>query len=102
MNAEPHVDDVGTSIRVTLIDQDKKIMDLSSATLLQIIAASPDKRRLVWNASFVTDGKDGQIEYVIQAGDLNVNGTWRLQAKVQFPSGSWSSTIGAISIIGNL
>ena len=76
-----YVGNVGTNI-----DLDTEV-DITSSTSLKILALKPDGTTEVsWTAS-----RDGTsvVRYTTQAGDLDVEGTWRLQAEVTTASGKW-------------
>jgi hypothetical protein len=99
---EIHVGDVGTAIRLHLLREDKTAMDVSTATLLEFTVASPNNRRKVWAAHAVTTGVDGQVQYIVGPGDLDVAGSWKIQAHVIVGGGEWRSDIIRFSVIGNL
>ena len=80
---ELHVGDVGTEI---VLDCGTNV---SNSTFREIIAKDPNEKRVHWTAS-VAD--ETSIKYVLQAGDLNVAGNWRLQTYVEFPNGKWRGT----------
>ena len=80
---ELHVGDVGTEIVLDCWT------NVSNSTLCEIIAKKPDESRVHWTAS-VAD--ETSIKYVVQAGDLNVAGNWRLQTYVEFQNGKWRGT----------
>lgn len=92
MPQEIHVDDVGTIFRITLMDGSSPV-DLTGATAKSIIFEKPDKTSVSKDADFYTDGADGIIEYTIETDDLDMAGSWRIQAQVTLTSGTWSSDI---------
>jgi len=101
MAQEIHVDDVGTVFRITLMDGSSPV-DISGATTKEIVFERPDKTSVSKTASFYSDGTDGILEYTIQTDDLDVAGSWRLQAKVTLTSGSWSSDIQPFVVYENI
>lgn len=104
--AEIHLGDIGTIFRVTIKDQacdgTSSVLDVSSASTLQMKFKSPSGTVSTKNAGFTTDGSDGQVEYTTISGDLNEAGEWKLQVYIIMPSGSWRSDIGTFSVYENL
>jgi len=72
--------DVGT---VIVLDTEA---DLSAAVDVSIVARDPAKADVVW-PGVVTDGT--KVRYVVQVDDLALAGSWRLQARVELPTGTW-------------
>lgn len=99
---ELHVGDIGTSLRLHLIDENNLTVDVASATTMECIMLSPKGRRLVRPLSLLTDGHDGMVGYVFTADDLDVAGFWRLQAFVVIGAGSWYSNIALFTVVANL
>lgn len=101
---EIHLNDLGTDFIVTIVDLDNAgaAIDISSATAREIIFLKADGTKDTHIASFVTDGTDGQIHYIGQAGDLDQTGTYKIQGIVTTPAGKWYSTIDKFKVIGNL
>lgn len=77
---EVQLNDVGTIIEITVIEENNSIVDLSSATTKQIKILKPSGAIITEDADFVTNGTDGKLKYTIQAGDLNEIGLHRVQA----------------------
>lgn len=102
MVAEIHVGDAGTAIRLHLIDQDGKNVDVSAASVIEITFLSPASRRLVVAAAPVTDGKDGRVQYVPAEEDFDVAGSWRLQARTVIGTGRWRSNVIRFPVASNL
>jgi len=71
------VGDVGTEI---ILDCGT---DVSSATIKNIVVRKPNGNRLTWGAVF--DGANS-IKHVTVDGDLDMAGTWHLQASVTMPT----------------
>lgn len=78
--------DVGVVLRLT-VKENGIVVDVSSATLLEIILNPPTGSSRRKPATLTADGTDGQIEYQTQPGDLDLVGAWTVQARMQFPSG---------------
>lgn len=98
---EIHVGDIGTVFEVTIKDG-SSVVDISSATALQIIFKKPDDSSLTKIAIFSSDGTDGKMKYTSVANDLNISGSWRLQGRVVMPVGEWRSTTGNFGVYKNL
>jgi len=94
------VGDVGTSIRVRLVDECGEPIDISTTTSQRIAAVSEQTGDTpkVFTAGLLTDGVDGWIEYLTVAGDFDVAGTWKLQAHVVFPASEFYSEIGSVQV----
>ena len=98
---EIHIGDIGTIFEVTMKDCDATI-DISTATLKEIIFKRPDVAASAYTAEFSTDGTDGKIKYVTVADDLDVEGTWKVQAKITMPTGTWKSDVSSFRVYENL
>ena len=103
---EVHINDEGTIFRITINDCDadgvQSPLDVSAATLLELIFKSPTGVLKTMSASLTTDGTDGKIEYTTITNDMDEIGNWRLQARVEFSSGKWKSDIGSFRVHENL
>lgn len=99
---EVHLDDVGTSFEVTLLDGDT-VVDISSASVLQVLFKKPDLTLVIKTANTKTDGTDGVLQYVSASGDLDQIGSWQIQARVMFPNGdTWSSSKTKFKVYDNI
>ena len=113
-NAEIHKDDIGTEFIVTILDftedNDGEIVDISTATIKQIIFLKPDGVTKLTNTALFTsvasggtaDGTDGKISYFTVPGDLSEVGQYKVQAFITTPGGSWSTTISKFRVVDNL
>lgn len=97
-----HLNDVGTAMEVTIVDQDSAVVNISSATVREIVFKKPDGTSVTKTGVVVTDGTDGKMQHITVAGDLDVAGTWRIQGFVTIGSGSWSSDVDSFVVRGNL
>lgn len=94
---------IGTAFRVTIVDCDDVLIDVSTASVKTITLKAPDGTSTVKTATFFTDGTDGILEYVSISGDLDTVGdNWQIQGHVTLPTGTWPSTIGEFSVKDNL
>lgn len=101
MAAELRVGNVGSLIRLTIVDQDGAPVDVSSATLV-LYLRSPKARLLTKTPSLTSGGTDGRIQYATLAGDLDVPGNWQAQAKVTISGSTWFSTLTSLPVSANL
>ena len=81
------VGDEGVLIRLTVL-QDGAAKNVSTASLKEIDLRKPNGTTVTYDATFTTDGTDGQLECVTEAGDLDQVGTYRAAACVAI--GSWT------------
>ena len=100
---ELFIGDTGTSIQFLIKECDdtvtpavETLVDISSATAMQITFLKPDKTTLVKNmpdVKFFTDGTDSLLHYLTIVSDLDIKGTWKAQARITMPSGEWYASI---------
>ncbi len=102
MAGEVHLGDIGTEFRITIVDEDGTAIDISSSSTKTVIFKKPDGTKLEKVASFVNSGTDGLLKYVTISGDLDLIGTWKIQAKVILPGGSWYSNFKSFKVYRNL
>jgi len=98
---EIHVGDIGTIFEITLQDCDA-VVDLTGASVMEIVFKKPDKTVVVKTAALKTDGTDGIIQYITVLDDLNLKGTWSIQGDVTIPTGKWKSEIDKFKVYANL
>ena len=103
---QAHVNDIGTIFRVTVYDMTSTggttVADIRTATTKQFTFKRPDGTTFTKTAVFTTDGTDGDIQYLSVDGDLNVSGTWHLQAYVVTSAGNWKTDVGHFRVYENL
>jgi len=102
MTQEVHVGDIGTVFEVT-VTEDDVALDISTATVLQILFKKPSGEVLTNTAVFTNTGTDGLIRYTSILDDLDEAGIWYMQGRLTMPGGKWSTekagfTVGAIII----
>ena len=101
-----HLGDIGTVFEATIkdcVNGVSSFVDLTGATFKEIIFKKPDGTKLTKAATFKTDGTDGIIQYTTIAGDLDqAGGSWKLQANLVLPSGSWRSSTYQFTVLDNL
>ncbi len=85
-----NVGSVGTVFIVQItVDCSNTPMDISGATVKEIIFVKPDCSEVAHAATFATDGKDGTLRYKSQAGDLDQEGLWTIQGHVLMSPDEW-------------
>lgn len=100
---EVQLNDIGTSFELAIVDQDNAVIDVSTVTTKEIKFRKPDGTVLTKAATFLNTGADGIIKYVSVANDLDIEGSWDIQARVIFPGGStWHSEVKPFQVYGNL
>jgi len=102
-SGEIRVGDIASRFIITLKDSDT-IVDISGATVLQIIFHKPDATILTKTATLLTDGTDGKFYWATTATtDLDQEGIWKLQGYVEFTSGGkFHSDISSFQVYPNL
>lgn len=55
------------------------ILDISDASLMQLKLVKPDGSQVTKPLTFITNGSDGRVEYVVESGVLNIAGTYKWQ-----------------------
>jgi len=61
--------------------------DLTSSVLHKLKVIKPDGRNATWNCTVATPATAGYLSYTSVLGDLDVAGTYKLNAYVTFSSG---------------
>lgn len=100
-NQEIHVNDIGTAFEVTLEDCGT-VVDLTGVISIEYNFTDPQGNNEVKSGALLTDGTDGKVVYTLQSGDLDEAGIWKLQVKVQLPTGTWNSNIEKFRVYPNL
>ncbi len=101
---ELYVGDTGTSIEFLIKECDdtdpdnpvEVLVDISAATSMQITFLKPDETYLVVtdpDVAFLTDGTDSILRYLTTSSNLDGSGTWKAQAKITMPNGSWYASV---------
>jgi hypothetical protein len=95
-----HLGDVGTIFRITVVEKtynaatdcwDDTVVDISSASRMEILFLLPSGKTRGRPAAFTTDGTDGLIQYTTVDGDIDEAGgkakPWTFSGWVLRPSG---------------
>jgi hypothetical protein len=61
-----------------------------------------DGARIVRDAAFLTDGKDGVIQYAGKTGEIDIAGNWQMQGWVKITSGEYFSEVTSFKVYENL
>ena len=101
MASEIHVNDIGTRFLATIKDDDV-VVNVSGASLINMIFKKPNDQVVYKSASLLTNGTDGKIYYDTVAGDLDEAGQYKLQGKVALSSGTYYTDIYTFQVHCNL
>jgi 5-hydroxyisourate hydrolase-like protein (transthyretin family) len=101
MASQIHVGDIGTTLIVTVLE-DGAIVDISSATSLEITIKKPNGTTETKTGVFTTDGTDGRMQYISIAGDFDQPGNYRIQGKVDITGGTYYTSVGSFKVHCNL
>jgi len=85
--------DEGAKLLITVVD-DGVAVDLSGATLKEVLLVSPSGAKTTTTASFQTDGSDGQVFIVVPTGLLNERGLWKLQVRMTISGWAGRTVVG--------
>lgn len=92
----------GLIIRRTIKDELDAAVDISGFTTKEFLLRSPKGVNTTHDASFTTDGTDGEMEFVTVVADLDEEGTWQIQAHLVDATDDHYSAIMTFQVIGNL
>ena len=84
------------------IYEDGVVQDISAATTKEIILQNPNGVSYTYTAALFTDGTDGKIYYDTLAGELDIAGTWKTQAKIILNGGTYRSSVSSFRVNSNL
>lgn len=101
MASEIHENDVGTKLLITVTD-DGEIVDISSASVLDIYIKKPNASILYRTGTLETDGVDGKMYYITVPGDIDIAGVYKIQGRVTLPSGSYYTSTATFKVHCNL
>ena len=96
--------DTGVVLTITVYQENGTTKwDLSGATVTkQIILGPPAGSAKVYDASFVTDGTDGALSYTTTDDDIDVPGTWNIQAYWVDSGEDRRSTVTTFEVLENI
>lgn len=111
------LNDVGTSLEFSItecISGTETIVDITTVTSIDIRFdrnsdeypdSSPilDVTGVIFTGGTNGNGTDGIVQYITQSGDVSLLGKWKVQVKLTFPTGIFSSNIDkTIKVLDNL
>jgi len=96
--ADIHTYDIGTNLDVTLVDENAAIVDLSTSSSIALYLTKPGGTVVEKAMTQPGGGTDGVCRYTTIALDLDTHGQWRLQVRVVFPAGEWTSNEGVMPV----
>jgi hypothetical protein len=85
VTADLHLNDIGTQILIT-IKEGNVAVDLSTAITMQFDFKRKDGTTFTVDADHYTDGTDGILEYITEAGDISQVGKWSVQPYLELPN----------------
>ena len=83
----PHIDDIGVEFILTIKDQDSIVVNLSTATTMEVHLKRADATAQTLLANFVSDGTDGKMKALSNDQTFSVAGNYRGQAHIIFSDG---------------
>jgi hypothetical protein len=90
--SQVHVGDVGNTIYLTVRNRKtKNAIDISQATLMQILFVLPNSTEVLKSAGFYTDGTDGIVQYVIDDTITPLEGVVKYELQLTLPNRFWTS-----------
>ncbi len=101
-HADIRVGDTGTVFLLSIVDEVEDVINISSATTLNVRFGKPDETSIDRAGEFVNGGADGLMKYTAITGDLDMSGKWRIQAHIITPLGEWRSEIETFWVKENL
>ena len=104
MPSEIHKNDIGTRFLITIKD-DGNVVNISGdpgSSTHQINIKKPDDTVVNRSATLRDVGISGVMYYDTIAGDLDQAGTYKLQAKVVIPSGTYFTDVYTFKVHSNL
>ncbi len=111
--AEFHCFDWGMLLSTEIRNERNRVIDLSAATLVEIIFMRPDGSTILAEASLGTPnevldsgifpGEDGKVYYIIPEGTLDLEGNWFFEFRISIEGvSSWSSSVIAFVVLPSL
>lgn len=102
MTCEIHTNDIGTAIRLNIVDCNDSALDVSDATAKYIKFKKPSGSVVTKAATFYTDGSDGIIQYVVESGVIDENGSWKVQGLVTVNDYEWHTSMKTFKVSRNI
>ncbi len=94
--------DVGSPVGLTVKRADGNVeSDLGSASTMEIVFVPPSGTAKTETAVLVSDGTDGKMEYITEAGFLDEVGTWHYHGHIVIGSGDWLTNVKTLDVMPN-
>jgi hypothetical protein len=101
MSTRPHVGDIGTPFVFTCVQEDGTVINLTAATEKVVTFVRPDGTTFDRDLETVSAAA-GTARYITVEDDLDVHGTWKVQAFIETPDGEWRSDIERFTVHRNV
>tara|TARA_Y100001963_G_C6548496_1_gene338757 strand:+ start:320 stop:634 length:315 start_codon:yes stop_codon:yes gene_type:complete len=104
MPSEIHKDDIGTRFLITVKDAGTpvNISGVDGGSVHQLNFRKPSDTVINRNATLQDFGISGVMFYDTVAGDLDEAGSYKLQAKVVIPSGTYYTDVYTFKVHSNI
>ncbi len=103
MTAQVHVEDVGTELIDTLKDEDRTVINISTATAKKIQIKRPDGTVIgPFDAAFDSSGTDGKIKYVSLITTFTIPGVYEYQFWVTIASKPFYGNTQQLTVYPNI
>lgn len=96
------VGDVGIRLTIEVIDQAGDPVDLGTADVLTVKLGKPSGETLDLTGELLNNGADGKLYYITADGDLDEDGVWTIQAKVEVGGQPKSTRVGRFQVFVNV
>jgi hypothetical protein len=96
------IGDIGTAFEIALTEDGSVFSIADALTVKQIKFKKPDGTTVTQDAVFSSDGTDGKLRYVSIVGDIDMRGSWQMQAYVEKASWQGHSEINYFEVFENL
>ena len=97
-----HVGDIGTIFELTVEDCNG-VVDISTATTLEIIFRKPDGTQVINLACLSGTGVDGKMRYKTTVStEIDQEGDWLMQGRVEFGADDFKTTVVGFNVQGNI
>lgn len=77
-------DEYGVRIRITIVDRGGLPVDLTGGSSRYLVQ-KPSGATATWSSSII-DAANGVTEYIIQSGDLDESGVYKINPEITFSS----------------
>lgn len=99
---EIYVGDVGTEVKIQIRDKNKVPLDVSGSLARKILLVKPDGVVVSKIAQVSAGDGVGFIKYVLDVGDIDMEGVWEIQGWVQIGIGQWHTKTDSFRVLRGL